>query len=259
MTQFIRYSREDAVGIVTMDRPPLNVLDMAFLGELLAAFNAAKDDPACRAIVLESACPDVFCAGLDLKAARSWSRDELRAILNRLYLEIMDMQRGLGKPTIAAPHGIVRGGGITLSIQCDVIVADANVDFAYSEIDAGVIPAIHFSHLPGVAGRHLAFAPLFTGNAFGAETAQHLGLADRIAPAGNAGAAARALAREFAAKPPTTMKLGRDAFHRVNDQGHRERVVDVIETFIECFFGPDGQEGIAAFVDKRKPEWPAPA
>jgi enoyl-CoA hydratase len=257
MTEWVSYSREGAVGVVTMDRPPLNVLDLAFLGELLAAFTAAKDDSECRAVVLESACPKVYCAGLNLKAAQGWSRDELRAILNRLYLELMDLQRAMGKPTIAAPHGIVRGGGITLSIQCDVIVADESVDIAYSEIDAGVVPAIHFSHLPSVAGRHLAFAPLFTGNAFGAETAHRLGLVDRVAPSGNAGAVARALAEEFASKPPTTMKLGRDAFHRVNDQGHRDRVVDVIETFIECFFGPDGQEGIAAFVEKRKPAWQA--
>lgn len=257
MTEWVSYSRSGAVGVVTMDRPPLNVLDLAFLGELLAAFTAAKDDPECRAVVLESACPKVYCAGLDLKAAQAWTRDELRTILNLLYLELMDLQRVMGKPTIAAPHGIVRGGGITLSIQCDVIVADESVDIAYSEIDAGVIPAIHFSHLPSVAGRHLAFAPLFTGNPFDAETTQRLGIVDRIAPSGNAGAMARALAEEFASKPPTTMKLGRDAFHRVNDQGHRDRVVDVIETFIECFFGPDGQEGIAAFAEKRTPAWQA--
>lgn len=255
MAEWVGYSREDAVGIVSMARPPLNLLDLDFLGQLLAAFTTAKDDAECRAVVLESACPEVFCAGLDLKAARAWTRDALRAILNRLYLELMDLQREMGKPTIAAPHGVVRGGGITLSIQCDVIVADANVDFAYSEIDAGVIPAIHFSHLTGVAGRHLAFAPLFTGAPFGAETARRLGLVDRIAPAGHAGAMARALAEEFASKPPMTMKLGRDAFHRVNDQGHRERVVDVIETFIDCFFGPDGREGVAAFAEKRAPVW----
>lgn len=256
MAGLVRYAREDAVGVVTLDRPPLNLVDKAFLDDLLAAFDAAKADAGCRAIVLESASAEVFSAGLDLKAARLWSEAELRGILHVLYLKLMQVQARLGKPTIAAAAGTVRGGGITLAIQCDVIVADANVDFAYSEIDVGLVPAIHFSHLPRLAGRHLAFAPLFTGRPFGAETASRLGLADRVAPAGTAVQAARQLGDEFAAKPPATMRLARDAFHRVNDQGHRAAVEQLIETFIASRFGPDGEEGMAAFAEKRPPIWP---
>lgn len=255
MTEWVRYTREGGAGIVTLDRPPLNLIDRAFLDDLLAAFSAAKTDPQCRAVILESAISTMFCAGLDLKALRGWNKDELRAILNTLYLDIMDMQATLGKPTIAAPAGKVRGGGITLCIQCDVIIPDAEVDFAYSEIDAGLLPAIHLSHLPRQIGRHQAFAPLFTGKPFGAEEALRLGLAERIAPAGTSGAVARELAHEFASKPPHVMRLGRDAFHRVNDRGHREAVGDVIETFIKARFSPDGEEGVAAFTEKRAPVW----
>jgi enoyl-CoA hydratase len=258
MTDLVRYTREGDIGVVTLDRLPCNLIDMPFIERLLASFDSAGADGACRAVVLESASAEVFSAGLDLKGAMQWSAEQLRAVLHRLYLDLMEVQAGLGKPTIAAPGGIVRGGGITLCIQCDVIVADAAVDFAYSEIDAGLIPAIHFSHLPRLAGRHLAFAPLFTGRPFGAVTAHRLGLADRIAPAGTAGKAARDLAGEFAAKPPTTMKLGRDAFHRVNDHGHRAAVETLIEAFIEARFGPDGKEGLAAFAEKRKPAWRQP-
>ena len=256
MTEWVRYTREGAAGIVTLDRPPLNLIDRPFLDALMSAFRQAKDDAECRAVILESALPGFFCAGLDLKALRSWDEDELRSILNILYLGIMDKQATLGKPTIAAPAGMVRGGGITLCIQCDVIIPDAEVDFAYSEIDAGLLPAIHLSHLPRQVGRHQAFAPLFTGGSFGAEKALQLGLAERIAAAGTAGAVARELAQEFASKPPHVMRLGRDAFHRVNDRGHRHAVGDVIETFIKARFSADGEEGIAAFTEKRKPIWP---
>lgn len=258
MTAQVRYEREAAVGIVTLDRPPLNLIDAGFLDDLFAALDAAKSDAQCRAVVLESANPEMFCAGIDLKAASGWSESELRALLQTLYLDLMERQAALGKPTIAAPAGKVRGGGITLSIQCDVIVADASADFAYSEIDAGLVPAIHLSHLPRLAGRHLAFAPLFTGEAFNAETAYRLGLADRIAPAGTVGQVARELARDFAAKPPTTMRLARDAFHRLNDRGHRAAVEEAIETFITARFSADGIEGIAAFAEKRKPQWQEP-
>lgn len=256
MTEWVRYAREGAAGIVTLDRPPLNLIDISFIKSLLDAFSEAKADTKCRAVILESTLPAMFCAGLDLKALRGWGEDELRSILNMLYLDIMDMQATLGKPTIAAPAGMVRGGGITLCIQCDVIIPDTEVDFAYSEIDAGLLPAIHLSHLPRIIGRHRTFAPLFTGRSFGAEEAFELGLAERIAPAGTAGAAARELADEFASKPAHVMRLGRDAFHRVNDRGHRRAVIDVIETFIDARFSADGEEGIAAFTEKRTPVWP---
>ncbi len=255
MSETVRYEREGPVGSIVLDRPPLNLIDRTFLDQLIAAFGQAKADTKCRAIILESALSTMFCAGLDLKALRGWDEVELRSILNMLYLDIMDMQAGLGKPTIAAPAGTVRGGGITLCIQCDVIVPDAGVDFAYSEIDAGLLPAIHLSHLPRLGGRHRAFVPLFTGRAFGAEEALRLGLVEAIAPAGTAGAVARELAHEFASKSSTAMRLGRDAFHRVNDRGHRQAVIDVIETFIQARFSADGEEGVAAFTAKRAPVW----
>ena len=140
MPQWTRYDRDGLVGVITLDRPPLNLIDGAFLDGLLNCLEEARTDRHCRAIILESAMPGTFCAGLDLKAAIGWSESALRSILTRLYLDILDSQASLGKPTIATPAGVVRGGGITLCIQCDVIVCDAQTDFAYSEIDAGLGP-----------------------------------------------------------------------------------------------------------------------
>ncbi|MEC9368866.1 MAG: enoyl-CoA hydratase/isomerase family protein [Pseudomonadota bacterium] len=255
MTALVSYGREGPVGIVTLRRPPLNLIDERFLADLFAAFGEARSDTSARAIILESGISGMFCAGLDLKAVKGWSETQLRRILQMLYLDLMELQASLGKPTIAAASGTVRGGGITLSIQCDVIVADETSDFAYSEIDAGLIPAIHLSHLPRQASRHQAFTPLFGGEPFEAEKAMQLGLVERIAPGGTAGAAARTLATLFAAKPPASLKLARDAFHKVNDAGHRAAVAELIETFIASRFKGDGAEGIDAFVEKRKPRW----
>lgn len=259
MTDLVRFDRDGPLGIITLDRPPLNLIDAEFLKDFLACLDEAGRDAACRCVVIESSSESTFCAGLDLKAARLWSEAELRMVLKKLYLGVMDRQAALGKPTIAAAAGIVRGGGITLCIQCDLIVCDASADFAYSEVDAGLVPAIHLSHLPRQTSRHLAFAPLFTGRPFGPEKAVQLGLVEEIAPAGEATARARALGIALAAKPPTTLRLARDAFHRTNERGHRAAVEDLIETFITARFGPDGREGVSAFAEKRTPRWPDPA
>lgn len=259
MARLVHYDREGPVGVVTLDRLPLNLIDAQFLDDLFKAYRAAGSDPQCRAVVLESASPDIFCAGLDLKAAKGWDEDTLRTLLHRLYLELMEIQSDIGIPTIAAPAGKVRGGGITLCIQCDVIVADEAVEFAYSEIDAGLVPAIHLSHLPRLVGRHAAFAPLFTGMPFGADKALRLGFLEEIALAGKAGRSARALAMQLAEKPPTTVRLTHQAFRRMNSANQRETIAELIETFIAARFGPDGEEGIDAFCGKRKPVWSTPA
>ena len=156
------------------------------LDELLAAFEHAATDDAVRAVVLGSTVPKRFCAGLDLKAFAKQDGDGVRALLERLYTRFTDLQHRLGKPSIAAVNGTARGGGMTLAISCDMAIVDADADLGYPEIDVGVIPAIHFAHLPRIIGRHRAFDLLFTGRAFGAREAVELGLAARIAEPGTA-------------------------------------------------------------------------
>src|SRR6185437_16354996 len=136
----------------------------------------AGKDAAVRAVLLTSAIPGRFCAGLDLGILVGKSDSKVRAFLQELYVRLHDAQYNLGKPSIAAVTGAARGGGMTLAISCDVIIAGAGATFGYPEIDVGVIPAIHFAHLPRIVGRHRAFDLLFTGRTFGADEAAALGL-----------------------------------------------------------------------------------
>ena len=97
-----------------------------------------------------------------------------------------EVQFQMGKPTIAAVGGTARGGGMTIAISCDMIVASSDATFGYPEIDAGVLPSIHFTHLPRIVGKHRAFELLFTGRAFNAQEAQSLGLVSRLTEPGQA-------------------------------------------------------------------------
>jgi enoyl-CoA hydratase/carnithine racemase len=180
---------------------------------------------------------------------------DVRRLLDKLYVELADVQYNLGKPSIAAVGGAARGGGMTLAISCDVLLAGESATFGYPEIDLGLVPAIHFVHLPRIVGRHRAFELLFSGRAFGAEEAFSLGLVSRIVPDERVRDEARAMARVFAAKSRTAMRLGRAAFVRVNDLDYRRGIGEAVENFCAVAATADAQEGLRAFIEKRPPNW----
>jgi enoyl-CoA hydratase/carnithine racemase len=168
-------------------------------------------------------------------------------------VELADIQYHLGKPSIAAVGGAARGGGMTLAISCDVLLAGASATFGYPEIELGLVPAIHFVHLPKIVGRHRAFELLFSGRTFGAEEAFSLGLVSRIVPDEQLREEARALARALAAKSRTAMRLGRAQFLHANDD--RRGIADAVENFCKVAATADAQEGLRAFIEKRAPNW----
>jgi len=253
--QYIDYSVQDGVAEIILNRAPVNALSIPMLEEILAAFRSARDDDAVRAVIVASALPRRFCAGLDLDILLENRGEAARDFLNKLYVDLADMQHSLGKPSIAAVAGAARAGGMTLSISCNVIIAGKSATFGYPEIDVGIIPAIHFIHLPSIVGRHRAFELLFSGRAFDASEAAELGLVSKVVADDAVLAEARAMARMFAAKPRQVMRMGHNTFMRLNDRGYRRDIGNVVESFCSVVATPDAQEGLRAFVEKRTPRW----
>src|ERR1700737_1582072 len=212
----------------------------------MRALGRGAADDNIRAVVLASAVPRRFSAGLDLNLVLGKSKTQVRSLLDKLYLELSDPQYHLNKPSIAAVAGAARGGGMTLAISCDVLVAGASATFGYPEIDLGLVPAIHFVHLPRIVGRHRAFELLFSGRAFGADEAASLGLVSRVVPDGKLRDTAREMAGIFAAKSRTAMRLGRAAFTRANDLDYRESLGNAVEVFCNVATTDDAQEGLQA-------------
>ncbi|AOB25621.1 enoyl-CoA hydratase/isomerase family protein [Bordetella bronchiseptica] len=251
----IGYGVNEGIAEIVLARPPVNALDLATVRSLIAALERARQDAAVRAVIIGSATPGRFCAGLDLGQVQGRSTLEMHELLSTLYVALHQAQAGLGKPSIAAIDGAARGAGMTIAISCDVLVCDADATFGYPEIDVGLIPGIHFAHLPRIVGKHRAFELLFSGRAFDAAEAASLGLVSRVVPAGQAMAQARAMARMFAAKPPTVMRLARAAFVRTVDMGYERSVAEVVETFCTIAGTEEAREGVAAFAARRAPGW----
>jgi len=251
----VSYTVTDRIARITLNRPPVNALSLDTVRAIVSAFRRAAADHEARAVVLSSAVPRRFCAGLDLAVLLGKSSEQVREFLQALYVELHDAQYNLGKPSIAAVGGAARGGGMTIAISCDVILAGDDATFGYPEIKIGVLPAIHFAHLPRIVGRHRAFELLFSGRTFDAEEAFSLGLVSRIVPNAELDEAATALAADFAAKSPTVMGLARAAFMRQNDLDYRRSIANAVEDFCNVAATEAAQEGIRAFLEKRAPNW----
>ena len=253
----IQYRVRDRVAELALDNAPVNALTLEMVDALIGALKRAAADETVGAVILHSLVPRRFCAGLDLAALSSASTQQLRALLEKLYTGLYEAQLELGKPSIAAIAGAARGGGMTLAISCDMLIAGSSASFGYPEIDVGVLPAIHFAHLPRIVGKHRAFELLFTGRSFGPDEAKELGLVNRLVADDAVLEEARALAELLLRKPQTTLRTGRKAFHDAVDGGYRRGVANAVDLFCEVARSEQGREGVQAFAEKRKPRWSA--
>ena len=169
-----------------------------------------------------------------------------------------DVQFALGKPSIAAINGAARGGGMSIAISCDLIVAEETSTFGYPELDIGLLPAIHFTHLPRIVGRYRAFDLLFTGRVFDAAEAKAIGLVNRTSPEGGVLAEARKLAAVLAQKSPELVRLAKRGFTQAIDSDYRRGIAGAVDLIAAVTATDDAREGLTAFVEKRKPTWKPP-
>ncbi|MDB2478600.1 enoyl-CoA hydratase/isomerase family protein [Alphaproteobacteria bacterium] len=255
MNKHLYYNVTNNVAEITLARGPSNAFSLDFLNGILNKLKLASKDNNANVVIIKSDIPDIFCAGLDLNIIIGKSGLEIREFLNRLYIDLWDTQYNMGKPTIAAINGAARGGGMTLAISCDMIIASKNSSFGYPEINLGLLPAIHFNHLPKIIGRYRAFELLFSGRTFYTDEAFSLGLLSKVTSEENFTDEIKSLATNLSQKSPTALKLGRAAFMRTNDLDYRRGVANAVEDFCNSAVTPDAQEGLKAFIERRKPIW----
>ena len=239
---------------VTLNRPEqLNPLSTGLMRELTATLDrlAKRDDV--RAIVLKGA-GRAFSAGHDLKEMRDRSLDEEREIF-AVCTAMMQKIQSIPQPVIAAPHGVATAAGCQLVATCDLAIATDDCRFATSGVKYGL-----FCSTPGVAvarnvGRKHALEMLLTGRFVDAATAERWGLINRAVPAAEQEAAVDALVAELAALSPYALRIGKAGFYQQVEATQAEAYEQMSEAIACNAFAPDGQEGIAAFVEKRKPHW----
>jgi len=249
MTTTLHYATTGPIAEITLDRPPANALTLELVQAVIAALDRAAADPDVKAVVIASAIPGLFSGGLDLRVVAGLDAEAFRPLLNALYVDLAAAQARLGKPSIAAIEGPARAGGLTLALSCDMVIAGRGATFGYPEIQVGLIPAIHFRHLPRIAGRHRAFDHLFGAAAFDAVEAERLGLISRLVDDGQALPAAREAAQALAAKPADALAMGRAAFREANDQTPAE-LAAAVDAFCAVAATPTARAAVADFFSR---------
>ena len=252
-------NERNARGVVTLtlNRPQqFNALSEEMMGALQTELDAVAGDDAARVVVI-AARGKAFCPGHDLKQMKANpSVDYYRALFAQCAKLMLTIQR-MPQPVIARVHGIATAAGCQLVAMCDLAVAVSDARFAVSGINVGL-----FCSTPGVAlsrnvGRKEAFEMLVTGDFIDAATAQARGLVNRVVPADQLDAEVEKLVASIVAKPGRAVAMGKDLFYRQLEAGIEAAYQMAGQTMACNMIDEAAQEGVQAFMEKRKPNWSA--
>lgn len=244
---------EDGVAVVRLNRPEArNALSQAVRQQLAAHFDALTHDAAVRVIVLTGG-DKVFAAGADIRAMAGHGPIDILLLNNQRMWQALS---SCPKPVIAAVNGYALGGGCELAMHADIIVAGEGALFGQPEVKVGIIPgAGGTQRLTRAVGKFKAFKMLLTGQPVSARDACDMGLASEVVPDDRVQARALELAREIAALPPLAVAQIKEVLLAGQDASLDAALMLERKAFQLLFASADKQEGMQAFLEKRKPEF----
>lgn len=254
--QFIKISKEEGIGIITIDRPPVNALSKQVMEELGNVIDSVRADADVKAVIITGGGSLAFVAGADInEIAELRSSQEAEAIAARgqaIINKIEDMQ----KPVICAINGVCLGGGNELAMACHIRIAGDRARFGQPEITLGIIPGFGGTQrLPRLVGVSKAIELILTGDMINAQEAYRIGLIDKVVPQEEVLKYAKDVARKLASKGKAAVELAlkaiKDGFRKPLQEGlsqEAELFGKVCETY-------DMKEGIDAFLKKRQPRF----
>jgi methylglutaconyl-CoA hydratase len=259
MYETISVESAGRIGRIWLDRPQVhNAFNAVMIRELRGALAALRDDARVRVVVL-SGRGRSFCAGADL----NWMRE----IVRYSYEQNLEESTALAdflfelyafpKPTIARVAGAAIGGGAGFLSACDIVVAEEGTQFGLSEVKIGLVPACIAPYVVRRTGEGRARRYFLTGERFGAGRAAEIGLADDVAPAGGLDAKVDAIAALLLSSGPEALAKCKELLRRVPGMDFAEAKAYTAEMIAHLRVSPEGQEGMAAFLEKRKPKWTA--
>jgi enoyl-CoA hydratase/3-hydroxyacyl-CoA dehydrogenase len=248
----VKLETRGAVAIAWLDRPPANSLAPEAIAALRRVWDQVEGSADVRALVIASASPKLFCAGADIKAFTAMDAAAGRALVEETHALLRAFERSR-IVTIAAVNRIAFGGGCELAMACDLRIAAASATFGQPEIKLGIIPGFGGTQrLPRLVGVAKALEMNLTGEPISAEEARACGLVSRVVPDAELLDAAVGLAEQLAAQAP----LAIEQIKRVSARAELdEGLAAEQEAFATVFASDDGREGIAAFLEKRTPEF----
>ncbi|MDG4829378.1 enoyl-CoA hydratase-related protein [Solwaraspora sp. WMMD1047] len=254
MDDFVRVEITDGIGTIRLERPPMNALNTQVQEELRAAAKAATDDPGVRAVIVYGG-EKVFAAGADIKEMADMSYVDMATRAAELSSALGAIAR-IPKPVVAAITGYALGGGCELALACDWRVAAEDARLGQPEIKLGIIPgAGGTQRLARLVGPARAKDIVLSGRMVDAQEALRIGLVDRVVPAGEVYQAAVELVRPYLTGPAQALRAAKLAIDGGLEMDLASGLAWESQLFAGLFATDDRREGMAAFVDKRPPDF----
>lgn len=251
--QHITFEKQDGLARITLNKPPLNVLNIAMMREITAALEGLDEDPAVKVLVFDAAeSSKAFSAGVDVSEHTADMVEEMIKVFHRIF-RLLD---GLEVPTVAVVGGAALGGGCELALFCDMVIASEKASFGQPEIQVGVFPPIAVVALPGIIGPKKAMEMVLTGDRIRADEAARLGLVNAVVPPEELRAKADELVGKLTKLSAAVLRLTKRSV-RIGSGGSFADGLAAVEAL---YLGPlmateDANEGLAAFMEKREPVW----
>ena len=240
--------------VITLNNPEkMNALSVALMTELTAELRrqAGRDDV--QVVVIRGA-GRAFSAGHDLREMVDKSLEEEREVFETCE-RLMATVQGIPQPVIASVHGIATAAGCQLVAACDLAVASEEARFATNGIRNGIFCYTPMVPVSRAIGRKRALEMVLTGNFIDAQTAEHWGLVNRVVAAARLDAEVRELAHQIGSLSPVAVRTGKAAFYEQIDSSQAEAYALMTEAISTNALSDDAQEGMSAFLQKRKPTW----
>jgi enoyl-CoA hydratase/carnithine racemase len=246
----------NGVATITLNQPDTrNALSNEVLGELIAAYEAARDDDAVRCVVLTSSHDRVFSSGANLGGFAGDVPLVHKHFGSDRFVKLFRLIGELGKPSICAANGHVLAGALGIALAHDLIVAKEGAEFGTPEINVGAFPfmimALVYRNVPRKRTNEL----LLLGERISAREAKEAGIVNKVVAADEFQAAVDEWAAKLASKSPLIMRLGKDAMFRQQDMAFLDALEYLHANLTVALSTEDIVEGVQAFFEKREPQW----
>jgi enoyl-CoA hydratase len=253
----IRYDvAENGVATLTLDQPDSrNALSNELLGDLIDAFETARDDDAVRCVVLTSSHDKVFSSGGNLSGFAGEVPLVHKHFGAERFVRLFRLLGELGKPSLCAANGHVLAGSVGLALACDLVVARESAGFGTPEINVGLFPFMIMALIYRNVPRKKANEMILLGDRMTAQEALEAGLVNRVVADDEFQATVDELSGRLAAKSPALMRLGKDAMFRQQDMALHDALEYLHAQLTIALSTEDVVEGVSAFFEKREPQW----
>jgi enoyl-CoA hydratase len=252
----IKLDVANGVAMLTIDRPQvMNALNGATLAELAHAFDFCRDDESVRALVITGAGEKAFVAGADIRELAAMTPLTAKELAYRGQ-QVFARVEHMGKPTVAMINGFALGGGLELALACNLRTAATSAKLGLPEVSLGIIPGYGGTQRLGrIAGPAVAREWILTGDMYSAEEAHRVGVVNRIFPSPELRSGTLKLVETILARGPVAVRFAIEAINRGSNIPQREGEILECDLFGLAASTEDMHEGMAAFLEKRKPNF----